>query len=380
MTKYIILLFSSFLFAQTTVSVVPVNSYINTAGTVSVQIWVNNVTNLHSTSITIDFNNSVLAYTNVVNGTFLQTNPNGYSVFLGKTLYPNSTNPNRIVVDQAILGNSGASGSGLLFTVTYTASHSGTSPISLPQVTLMDVNSNTISQTKIPGNVYVAMTISPKVYLQGPFNGTNLNTNLNSGFLPLTQPYSSSPWNYSGTESVASGFYTTHTNIVDWVLVELRSGTQASTTVAQKAAFLLNNGNLVDLDGSSPLRFYGPLYGNYYVVIKHRNHLSIMSASTQLCDISNLTYDFTTSQNQAYNSSYLPMKELSNGSYGMYSGDANADGSVDAIDINLYWRPNNGQPYNYSKGADFNLDASIDALDLNSGWRPNNGKGTQVPF
>ena len=58
-----------------------------------------------------------------------------------------------------------------------------------------------------------------------------------------------------------------------------------------------------------------------------------------------------------------------------YTGDANADGSADAIDNNVYWRPNNGKPFDYSKGADFNMDGSVDALDINAGWRPNNGKG-----
>ena len=90
-------------------------------------------------------------------------------------------------------------------------------------------------------------------------------------------------------------------------------------------------------------------------------------------------YDFTLSQAQAYNSSYNPMKALTGGIFGLYAGDANSDGSIDAVDINLFWRPNNGTIFNYSKTSDFNLDGSIDALDINLFWRQNNGKSSLVP-
>jgi hypothetical protein len=67
------------------------------------------------------------------------------------------------------------------------------------------------------------------------------------------------------------------TNIVDWVLIELRTGTAASTTVARRAAFLRNDGIVVDLDGLSKVAFPEINGGDYYIVIKHRNHLAIMS-------------------------------------------------------------------------------------------------------
>jgi len=91
-----------------------------------------------------------------------------------------------------------------------------------------------------------------KVWLEGAYNGTNMNANLN-GILPTNHPYGVPQWNYAGTESVGS---IPNTNIVDWVLIELRDTTDASlatgeTMIAWQAAFLLNDGSVVGLDGDT---------------------------------------------------------------------------------------------------------------------------------
>ncbi|RLD53861.1 MAG: hypothetical protein DRJ05_15745, partial [Bacteroidetes bacterium] len=84
-----------------------------------------------------------------------------------------------------------------------------------------------------------SINLEMMVFLEGPFNGTDMNPSTGSGFLPLTQPYGGSPWNYSGAESVTS----IPANVVDWILVELRDAPDAgsaipSTMIAQQAAFL----------------------------------------------------------------------------------------------------------------------------------------------
>jgi hypothetical protein len=116
------------------------------------------------------------------------------------------------------------------------------------------------------------------VYLEGPYSGSQMTTTLNSeGEIPLSQPYNTAPWNYSGSESVGS---IPNGNIVDWVLIELRDaanpGTATpSTTIAKQAGFLLNNGDVVGLDGSSILQFPTASFSqNLYAVVWHRNHLA----------------------------------------------------------------------------------------------------------
>jgi len=233
------------------------------------------------------------------------------------------------------------------------------------------------------------LLVSAKVFLQGPYNAGTMSTSLNTGdqleTYAYNQPYNVPPWSYSGTETVGgpgTTFFNDNPDIVDWVLVELRTSTSPSPSDVRRAAFVKNNGDIVDIDGTSPAEFSGISGGDYYIVIKHRNHLAVMSANAvTLPNVS--AYDFTDAQNKAYKptvGSPDPMADLGGTKYGMYSGDANADGSPDAFDNNLYWMPANGLPYNYPGGADYNLDGGVDSFDSNLFWKPNNGKATQVPY
>jgi hypothetical protein len=133
---------------------------------------------------------------------------------------------------------------------------------------------------------------------------------------------------------------------------------------------------VVDLDGLTPLTFDVP-NGNYYLVVHHRNHLSIMSASALTLSETSPLYDFTAALSRAYGNN--PMKQLETGVYGMIAGDGNADGRVDISDRESVWRLQNGTTWRYSKLADFNMDGGIDAHDLNNIWRNNEGSLTSVP-
>lgn len=69
------------------------------------------------------------------------------------------------------------------------------------------------------------------------------------------------------------------------------------------------------------------------------------------------------------------------GKFMLIAGDANSDGQVNAVDVNLVWRIQNGQPFLYLLSTgDYNLDGTVNAVDLNLFWRPNNSKASQVPI
>lgn len=225
--------------------------------------------------------------------------------------------------------------------------------------------------------------INIKIFLEGSYDAGTMTTTLNaSGYLPETQPFTSAPWNYNGSERVYSlddnsngiaDFFENHPDIVDWILVELRTGTAASTSVAKRAAFITSNGTIVGLDGTSPLRF-GVEPGNYYVVIHHRNHLSVMSSSTVSLSVTSLaSYDFTTGSGQFYGSNGAA--DLGGGIWGMIAGDADASGTIDANDRNSTWNDRNISGYNVS---DVDLNGIVDAADRNFTWN-NRNKSTQVP-
>jgi len=155
----------------------------------------------------------------------------------------------------------------------------------------------------------------------------------------LNQPYNGAPFNYAGTESVSPGFFTSSavdtTNILDWVLVELRDAASPTTIIKQRAAFIREDGRIVDLNGKDSISFRGVATGNYFVVVRHRNHLPIRSSTTRSLDgalgsTAPALYDFSTSQSQAFQNTTVAMDTLFVGgagltppTYGMRAGSVN---------------------------------------------------------
>jgi hypothetical protein len=212
--------------------------------------------------------------------------------------------------------------------------------------------------------------------LEGPYNGSDMNTALNSaGYLPLSQPFNVAPWNYAGAESVDS---IPNTDVVDWVLLETRNADSAAgatieTITSRFAAFMLKDGSVVGLDGTSNLNFNTLNDTNNFIAVYHRNHLGILSSENLNYADGKYSYDFTTSAGQAYNSG---QKDIGNGVYGMYGGDANADGEVNSADKNV-WR-NQAGTAGY-KSADLNMNGQADNPDKNELIVPNNNLHSQIP-
>jgi len=354
--------------AQAHVFVNPPTTILSGQSSVTIDFMISNVTNLHSYSVKVRFDNSILSYQTAVKGPFLTTG--GYS-----SAFFTSPNPiiDSVEVAEAILGPYAVNGSGKLFSITFNVLSAGNSTIDIAAVLLRDLNNADIPVTWSSGEVIVPVSVNAKVILQGPFSINIMNTNLNSfGHLPLVQPYSGTPWNYSGTETVPAGFFSTHSNIVDWTLVELRTGTGASTIVERKAGFITNNGIIVNIDGVSPL-YFSELKGNYYLVIYQRNHIPIMSSNSAYLDYVSTQYDFTTSQSKAFGTN--PMKDLGGGFFGAYTGDSDGSGTVNAADRSNTWNQRNLSGY---FGTDVDLSGTVNAADRSVIWN-NRNLSTQVP-
>ncbi|MCD4681724.1 MAG: hypothetical protein K8R86_00460, partial [Bacteroidales bacterium] len=221
---------------------------------------------------------------------------------------------------------------------------------------------------------YIDLEIT--VFLEGPFNGGSMNTEL-IPMLPLNQPFNVDPWYYNGDESVSS---IPGTDIVDWIFIELREATTASladgtTDFDWQAAFIRNNGKIVDIDGNPVLHFSSSVTDSLYVVIHHRNHLSIMTAFGLEENGGIYAYDFSEADGKAYGSA--AQKFMGSGIWGMYGGDGNRNGEVDALDKSPLWENEAG-----SKGyldSDYNLDGHAENKDKNDNWFPNIGEGSQIP-
>lgn len=218
------------------------------------------------------------------------------------------------------------------------------------------------------------VTLNAKVYLQANYD---LTTGImddfmrSSDLIPTNEPYSSifnyvSSANETTTKAILS--QSTSPTVVDWIFVELRDANNSASILATRAGLLLQNGKIVDTDGTSALRFSTASSNNYYIAIRHRNHLGFRTLNPIALNQNGVSIDFTNNSTQLFG--MIPMTNV-NGSLVMISGDANSDGSIDAFDTVL-WENQNGTFDNYDN-ADYNLDGSVDAFDSII-WEFNNGK------
>ena len=112
--------------------------------------------------------------------------------------------------------------------------------------------------------------INIKIYLEGPYTSPNSMSSSQTS-IPLSSPYIEDPQTVTDIP----------VNVVDWVQVELRDKTDRTVVVVSRSAFVLQNGDVVDIDGTSPVAF-NVLADDYYVSVTHRNHLAVMSDTAML--------------------------------------------------------------------------------------------------
>jgi len=232
----------------------------------------------------------------------------------------------------------------------------------------------------IMADLILDLVVDIKALLEGPFDGFEMQAALNDAtYLPLSQPYNTAPWNYSGVESVPA---IPNENVVDWVLVELRDAPNAVSAVPEmaiehQAAFVLNDGSIVGMDGSSPLSCVNTsINDNLFVVVYHRNHLTVMSANALTHSAGVYTYNFTSGANQAFENDAEGQKELATSLWGMYSGDTNADGDISDADRIIWGTQAGTEGY---KPTDLNMNGQVNNNDKNEMMLPNNSVQSQVP-
>lgn len=215
-----------------------------------------------------------------------------------------------------------------------------------------------------------ATLINTKVFLEGAYvSAGTMRLNLNTfGLIPLSQPYNTPQFNYTGTETVAA----IPADVVDWIYLEIRASSNGGAIPSgRRAAFLKSDGSIVDLDGVTPVKIE-VISGNYYIVVGHRNHLPVMSAGTQLLNTTSALYDFTTGLTKYFGGD---AKALTGGFFGMYGGDANRSFVITATDYNVVTA--NLGAFNYNP-ADLNLSGVVTATDYNF-VTGNIGKFSRVP-
>ena len=176
----------------------------------------------------------------------------------------------------------------------------------------------------------------PKAYLQGALFGVLLPNTLMrddlrvKNLIPTASPYTGGLTTTGAiTSSVLS--VTGTDAIVDWVFVELRSGVDSTVIVDSRSALIQRDGDIVDVDGISSVKFTQANAGQYYVVVKHRNHLGVMSVKTPM-DNNCTVIDFRKVSTPNYNSDAtnainLPQVDVQQGK-ALWAGNALYDTDV----------------------------------------------------
>lgn len=217
----------------------------------------------------------------------------------------------------------------------------------------------------VPTTNNLLNTINLTVILEGAYDASTgmMHTLMNdNNLLPTTQPYNAAPYYYEAQESVTE----MPTTVVDWVLVEIREAADQTATY-KKAALLMNDGSITDLDGITPLGFDLSEMNEIYVVIRHRNHLDIMSQAISVANT--ITYDFTTTYEMAFG---VEQQKLNNNGQAMLlAGDVNNDMTIQTTDSDV-WRQNAAVLNSYTN-VDFNLDGSAQTTDYDA-WYANRSK------
>ncbi|MFK7905093.1 MAG: GEVED domain-containing protein, partial [Chitinophagales bacterium] len=205
-----------------------------------------------------------------------------------------------------------------------------------------------------------------KVLLQGAFDtetGLMSTHLLQRNLLPLAQPFNTEPWNYEGTDALENGMMLPE-NLVDWVLVEIRDANNPSIIIEQKAALLLQDGTIGgsrDPSDVNGLRFESNLQEtDFYVSIKTRNHLAILSSQTVTLPTAT-PFDLTNPNNVSGGESQLV--ELEEGRFGLLSGDFNSDGVVSVEDFNFFHAQL--ALLNFYVDGDGNMDGMVNVRDYN---------------
>lgn len=148
-----------------------------------------------------------------------------------------------------------------------------------------------------------------------------------NNFLPTTSPYGdgitcqSEVFNTGGS----AGNGAINDDIIDWVLVELRNSSNSGVIENSKSALLQRDGDVVDIDGVSDLVIpFAP--GDYYVAVRHRNHLGVMTANAAPLSQQTRVANFINSNFNTYGSNSRVL--LGNGKMALWAGDVNNDGSL----------------------------------------------------
>ncbi len=164
-------------------------------------------------------------------------------------------------------------------------------------------------------------------------------------FIPITKSFN--------ITAIIEGLWNGSSMISDSITVEMR-GTSSPYNIIESKKIVLNT------SGTGTGLFTLVSNGTpYYIVLKHRNSIETWSAAGQQFSANNMIYDFTSSQNKAYQNNLV----LKGNKWCIYSGDVNQDGFVNSVDVNSVFLDNQNGVEGYTS-TDLNGDLFTEIGDI----------------
>ena len=120
---------------------------------------------------------------------------------------------------------------------------------------------------------------------------------------------------------------------MDWVFVEVKDGNNFEEVIVTCSALIQRDGDIVTAEGEPILSFQNLAHGDYYIKLRHRNHLGAETA---------YPYTFTANNTPLidFNDGFTPVRGNTprveiDGKLASWSGDLNGD------DLTVFQGPNN---------------------------------------
>ncbi|MBK7239236.1 MAG: PKD domain-containing protein [Flavobacteriales bacterium] len=182
-------------------------------------------------------------------------------------------------------------------------------------------------------NAPSAIQVAAKAFLNGPYDASTglMKDDLRlATLIPTTEPFTLLGYSFEGGggETIAPSVFTvTGANaIVDWVILELRTGL-IPAIAASRSALIQRDGDIVDLNGTSPVSF-GLAAGNYHVVVRHRNHLGIVTLNPVPLSAVAATVDLTQSGTATFGSNARRSITGAFPTLALWAGDVTFNGEI----------------------------------------------------
>ncbi len=210
----------------------------------------------------------------------------------------------------------------------------------LDPYTMLGEDFSDVGTFVVGDDFFLAITLNLGVILAGPYNGSTMSTALRTqDLIPLEDPY--------GTNTEVTSI---PSNVVDWVLVEFRNKLNAAQVLYSRAFFLSSTGQLLNpADGAVGGKITGVPKDEYYLAIRHRNHLGAMTLNTVNLASGSASFDFSSPAAPLYGTN--PVWDWwGTGVMTLWAGDATQTGTVeyntgtsdvDLITFAVYFDPGN---------------------------------------